>query len=105
MRAANKEATVDMVSGYYLGSEIAASYAGAVISIAPDEWTKAFAYLTASEVADILLQLAKPIPLERFRKNKRGPKKPPPKRTNATHAPHVSTKRLLDERFATSDLN
>ena len=105
MRGANPEQTVDMISSYYLASELRAGYFGAVIAIFPREWTRTFAHITPAKLAAILLELARPIPVERFRKNKSSPKKPPPPRTNAANAPHVSTKRLLDQRLASHVIN
>jgi hypothetical protein len=105
MRGANPEQTVDIISGYYLATEPLAGYFGAVTAIAPREWNHTFAHITAAKLAAILLELARPIPVERFRKNKNGPKMPPPQRTNAANAPHVSTKRLLDQRLASHVIN
>ena len=99
MRAAYKDAAaIDRISGYYLAAEISAAYFGMMIAIPADKWTKAFAHLTPRQLATILRQLAANIRLDQFLKNIRGPKKPPPKRKSAKNAPHVSTKRLLDQR-------
>jgi IS4 transposase len=88
------------LSGYYLAEEIAAIYGGMVIAIEPRYWTKAFANLTIIEFAQLLTQLATNVDVSRFKKNKRGPKHPPPKRTGGLREKHVSTKRLLDKRHA-----
>ena len=42
-----------------------------------------------------LLELADKIDLEQYKKSKRGPKKPRPKRDKHKGSPHVSTARLL----------
>jgi hypothetical protein len=91
-------AALERISGYYLAAEISAAYFGMMIAIPADKWTQAFAHLTPRQLATILKQLAANIRLDQFLKNKRGPKKPPPKRKSAKDAPHVSTKRLLDQR-------
>ena len=99
MRAVYKDAAaVDAISGYYLASEISSTYHGMMIAIERRHWTKAFAHLTASEMASVLRNLASKIRLSQFLKNRRGPKKPPPKRTSAKFAPHVSTQQLINQR-------
>jgi len=86
------------MSGYYLSGELAAAYYGMMIAVPAEEWTKHFAALTPAELARILKTLAKKVRPDRFRKNVRGPKKPPPKRSSAKRHPHVSTARILAER-------
>ena len=61
-----------------------------MIAVPPAEWTRHFASLSAAELALILKMLAAKVTPDRFRKNVRGPKKPPPKRTSAKRHPHVS---------------
>lgn len=99
MRAVYRDAAaLDRISGYYLAAEISAAYFGMMIAIPAKKWTKTFARLTAHQLAAILKQLAAKIRLDQFLKNTRAPKKPPPKRTSAKNAPHVSTQRLLEQR-------
>ena len=99
MRAVYKEeASVDKISGYYLASEISSAYHGMMIAIDRRYWTTVFANVTASKMVSLLRQLASNIRLSQFQKNRRGPKKPPVKRTSAKHAPHVSTQQLLNQR-------
>jgi hypothetical protein len=99
MRSVHKEeAAIDTISGYYLSSAISSTYVGMMIAIERHKWTKAFAHLSTSEMVSTLRSLAKKVRLIQFRKNVRGPKKPRPKRTDAKHAPHVSTQRLLANR-------
>ena len=86
------------ISGYYLAGELAAAYHGMMIAVPPAEWTRHFASLTPAELARILKTLAAKVRPDRFRKNVRGPKKPPPKRTSAKRHPHVSTARILAQR-------
>ncbi len=99
MRSVHHDAAaIERISGFYLAAEIAATYWGMMIAIDRHEWTKAFGSLTAEQLAELLRELAGNIRLSQFQKRKRGPKRPPPKRTSGAKAPHVSTKRLLDER-------
>jgi len=86
------------MSGYYLSGELAAAYYGMMIAVPTEEWTKHFAALTPAELARVLKTLAAKVRPDRFRKNIRGPKKPPPKRSSAKRHPHVSTARILAER-------
>jgi hypothetical protein len=92
------EAKRETISGYYLAGELAAAYHGMMIAVPPPEWTRHFASLTPGELASMLKTLAAKIRPERFRKNIRSPKKPPPKRSSAKHHPHVSTARILAQR-------
>jgi IS4 transposase len=85
------------ISTYYLADEIAGNYRGMMIALPPDIWIR-FRQLTPSQLADELLSLAQKVQLRQFTKHPRGPKKPPTPKTNNTHEPHVSTKKLLDER-------
>jgi IS4 transposase len=86
------------MSGYYLAGELAAAYYGMMIAVPAEEWTKHFAALTPAELARILKTLAESVRPDRFRKNVRGPKKRPPKRSSAKRHPHVSTARILAKR-------
>jgi IS4 transposase len=85
------------VSTYYLADEIAGIYRGMMIAIPTPAWLK-FQRMTASQIAEQLLALAKNVKLRSFKKHPRGPKKPRPPRTSDPKKPHVSTKRLLDAR-------
>lgn len=99
MRSAHRNPSLLMeLSGYYLAEEISATYWGMMIAIERQHWTTAFAHLTPLEMAEILKQLAKNVDLSRYKKHKRAPKKPPPKRTGGLRHKHVSTARLLEKR-------
>jgi IS4 transposase len=92
------EAKRENLSGYYLTGELAATYHGMMIAVPARQWTRHFASLSPAELARILKALAAKVRPERFRKNVRGPKKPPPKRASAKRHPHVSTARILAKR-------
>ncbi len=51
--------------------------------------------MTIPQLAEILLQLAGNVKLSKFRKSRRGLKKPPSKRDKYSKHPHVSTAKLL----------
>jgi hypothetical protein len=93
-----EEVTFETISPYYLGCEISAVYGGMMIAVPPEEWTQTFGNCTPSQLAKFLLDTAANIRVDRCRKNVRGPKKPPPKRTGGIREKHVSTYKLIQER-------
>ena len=82
------------VSGYYLAGHLARTYDGMMISIPEEEWV-IFQSMSAQTFTRTLQQLADKVNLTKFKKHKRGPKKPKAKRTYNAKQPHVSTARLL----------
>jgi IS4 transposase len=86
------------LSGYYLAGEVAATYHGMMIAVPEAEWTTHFALLNPAELARILKVLAANVRPDRFRKNRRGPKQPAPKRVYDKKHPHVSTARIIAKR-------
>lgn len=99
MRSVHRDPSLLMeLSGYYLAEEISSSYRGMMIAIEPRQWTKVFAHLSTREMAQLLKQLAQNVDIGEFRKSKRGPKKPPPKRRGGYREKHVSTARLIAQR-------
>jgi hypothetical protein len=48
-----------------------------------------------TQFVEVRLQLAANVKFSKFRKHRRGPKKPRPKRNKCPNQPHVSTVRLL----------
>jgi IS4 transposase len=97
LRSAHGDEAVEEVSGYYLADEVAGTHRGMMIAIPADEWV-VFAGLTASAMAGVLRRLAAKVRLEKFRKHRRGPKRPQPKRVSGAKVSHVSTAKLLAER-------
>jgi IS4 transposase len=98
IRAAHDDEAADQLSGYYLAEEIGAIYSGMMIAVPPRVWTKTFGQLSSRSLAFTLRQIASHVNPARFRKNKRGPKKPPPPRSGGIREKHVSTDRLLNQR-------
>jgi hypothetical protein len=82
------------VSGYYLAGHLQRTYDGMMISIPEEEWV-IFQTMSAQTFTRTLQQLADKVNLAKFKKHKRGPKKPMPKRTRNANQPHVSTAKLL----------
>lgn len=89
-----EEIIANEVSGYYLAGNIARTYDGMMIAIPGQEWI-VFQTMTTDEIAVILYQLAGKVKLSKFKKSKRGPKKPPSSRHKYPNQPHVSTAKLL----------
>ncbi len=95
LRVAHGAETVeDRVSFYYLCDEVSHTYRGLMIAVSDEYWTKNYATLTANQIARELVRIAKTIKLSRYRKHKRGPKKPG-KKMNKKRRNHVSTARVL----------
>jgi hypothetical protein len=106
MRSAYRDPSLlSELSGYYLASEISATYWGMMIAIEPHHWTTTFATLSVEEMAAVLKELAAKTSVHRFRKNHRGPKRPPPKRTGGLREKHVSTARLIAARGGAQNQN
>jgi hypothetical protein len=95
LQAAHPEKVIkDEISEYYIAQEIDVATDGILVAIPEEEW-EVFAQARPSELAVILLDVASYIDLKKYKKNRRGPKKPPIQRTRFKGHPHVSTARLL----------
>jgi hypothetical protein len=98
LRAVHGEQTVrENVSGYYLALEIWQTWDGMQIAI-PDECWRPLRALTATEMAQVLRQVAGHVNLSRYQKHPRGPKKKPPPKDKYKPGGHVSTAKLLSKR-------
>jgi len=94
MRGVHGTAKVEEeVSGYYMAREWAAVYAGMMIALPASEW-EAYREMPLNEFASLLRELARKVKLDRFKKQKRGPKKKPTPRVD-DGVPHRSTARVL----------
>lgn len=82
------------VSGYYLAGHLERTYEGMMIAVPEAHWV-IFLKMNAETFNQTLLDLAKKVNLAKFKKHRRGPKKPQPKRSYDPKRPHVSTARLL----------
>ena len=95
LRAAYPDQAInDEISDYYIAEEISATYTGMVMIVGDEEWT-VFRNGSTQEVGHLLIDLALKMELWRFKKNKRGPKKPAKPKNQFVGKPHVSTARLL----------
>lgn len=97
LRKVHGEKTIDEdVSGYYIAGEISRTRAGMEVAILPEEWA-VFQRLSAKRFLESLINLAKNVKLEKYKKNRRGPKNKVPKKISSPNEPHVSTAKLLKE--------
>ena len=95
LRAAHGAETVEQeVSDYFLADEISGTYRGMMIAIEPKHW-QPLATADTDSLAKALVELAAKAQLRRYRKSRRGPKKPKPRRTRFAKAKHIATARLL----------
>ncbi len=89
-----EEKITNEVSGYYLAGHLARTYDGMMIAIPEEEWD-IFQGMSTGTFIQTLQQLANKVNLAKFKKHKRGPKKPKAKRSYDSSQPHVSTAKLL----------
>ncbi len=95
LRSTYGEETIDNeLSGYYLAGNITRTYDGMMIAIESQQWT-VFHCMPLHQLAELLLQMASNVKLSKYRKHRRGPKKPRPERESNPKQPHVSTAKLL----------
>ena len=97
LAAAHGEECLDDISAYYVADEIRGMMRGMMVVISDEQWQRQFGKPSARQMANILVALAKRVDLACFRKHRRGPKKPQPKRTKFRGKGHVSTARVLAE--------
>lgn len=97
LRAVHGETVVqEQVSGYHLVHQARADVGGLDTLLEDKDW-EPFRRMPVAELAKLLVEIVRHIPLATIKKAKRGPKKPVPKRTRFKNTPHVSTKKLLDQ--------
>jgi hypothetical protein len=102
LRGVYGEDRVDQeVSLYYIANELSTTYTGMMIAIPEPEWDIFYAMDTV-DLAEILLDLARHVRLQAFRKSSRAPQKPRSKGKKASRKGHVATAKLLMNRKASS---
>lgn len=97
LRAAHGAEEAAEVSGYYVADELAGTYRGMMIAVPPEKW-KRFRVTSVVTFAAWLRTWASRVRLKSVRRQRRGPKKPPVRRSYNKKKPHVSTARVLEER-------
>ena len=97
LAAAHGEECLDDISAYYVADEIRGMMRGMTVVISNEQWQRQFGRQSARQMSNVLVALATRVDLACFRKHRRGPKKPRPKRTRFKRKGHVSTARILAE--------
>lgn len=98
LRGVHGEDKVDHeVSLYDIAQELSTTYTGMMMAIPEPEWNIFYATHTV-DLAEILLDLARRVRLQAFRKSSRTSKKPSSKGKKASRKGHVSTAKLLMNR-------
>jgi hypothetical protein len=92
-----EEVVTQTLSAYYLVLEIRQTYTGMMVAIPAAQW-QVFNGLSDAAMAQILKEIASHVSLKRYRKTKRGPKKPQPKRRRYQNGEHVATAKIIAER-------
>jgi IS4 transposase len=91
------DAIKEKLSDYHLLSDVAATYVGMDIAVADECWDP-YRVMSLSDFAEALMKLAGRVKLTRYPKNKRGPKKPQPRKKSGSRNHHIATSRLLEKR-------
>lgn len=97
LRGAHGAEAAEKVSGFYLADEIKMCRRGMLIAIPKDEWVP-FQEMPPEELAKVLVEWARTVPLAQYAKSPRGPKKPKPKKQSGAKIKHVATSKILEAR-------
>jgi hypothetical protein len=97
LAAAHGDQVLEELSAYSLACEIEKSSDALDALLTDDEWNALVPTEPVAKAA-FLVEVARHVDLLRHRKTRRGPKKPPPKRTGYKPGGHVSTGKLLAAR-------
>ena len=84
------------MSSYYMADEVRRTARGMMVVLPAAMWA-AFGRLPVPGFAAVLREIAGHVAPDKYRKAKRGPKKPPPKKGRYQNGGHVSTHRLLED--------
>jgi hypothetical protein len=96
LKQAHGAAVIDeQLSDYYVVEDVQATWRGLEIAILPTDW-QTFGTMSLPDFAQCLQTWATQVNLKRFRKSKRGPKKPTTKKKFDPKHPHLATARLLN---------
>jgi hypothetical protein len=90
-----EEKTESEVSNFFLTNKVKNVYAGMMIALPPKTW-RIFQSMSPADLATRLLRWVQTADLEKYLKQRHGPKKPKRPYPNAQFH-HVSTAKLLDE--------
>jgi Transposase DDE domain len=94
VRGEHGAAAGEAVSDYYVSAELERTSAGLAVAVPEEAWSP-IARWSVEQMAEWLRAVVRGAKLERYRKAKRGPKKPKPRRTRFAQEKHIATARLL----------
>jgi IS4 transposase len=94
LRTVHDPEAIANMSNHYMAKEIRQTTAGMLVVLPPDKWQR-FNKMSPAELATILREVASHVNPVRYKKAKRGPKKPPPAKGKFQSGAHVSTYKLL----------
>jgi hypothetical protein len=97
LRTVHGAKPVEDMSHYYMALEVRQTYVGMMIALPPAYWA-AFAELSPADLAKTLREVAEHVKPPRYRKTRRGPKKPPTPKGRYQNGGHESTHKLLESR-------
>lgn len=97
LRAVHGAETVAEMSHYYIALEVRQTYVGMMVALPPQRWL-GFRKLSAAQLANVLCEVARHVKPARYRKARRGPKKPATPKDRYRNGGHVSTHKLIQER-------
>lgn len=97
LRAVHGADAVAEMSHYYIALEVRQTYIGMMVALPPERWIR-FSKLSAIQLAKVLCAMAEQVRRERYRKARRGPKKPATPKDRYKNGGHVSTHKLIQER-------
>jgi len=94
VRGEHGDEAAENLSDFYVAAELERTVEGMEIAVPEEEWEPIVGW-TAEQMGAWLRSIMRQARLERYRKAKRGPKKPKTKRTRFAAKKHISTARLL----------
>jgi hypothetical protein len=97
LRAVHDTKEVAEMSHYYMALEVRQTYIGMLVALPPRRWL-IFSKLPAADLAALLREVAGHAEPARYRKARRGPKKPAAAKGRYNNGGHVSTHKLLEKR-------
>jgi hypothetical protein len=97
LRSVHPTEAVAEMSSFYMAEEVRTTLVGMMIALPAALWVE-FGRMSVQQFAGMLRRIASQVEPARYRKAKRGPKKPPPSRGSYENGGHVSTHRLLEGR-------
>jgi len=97
LRKVHGPEVVEDLSRYYIANEVRETYVGMMVALPPTKWVR-FRRLSVAELAATLCEIAKAVRPQRYRKARRGPKRPPTPKDQYKNGGHVATQRLIEQR-------